>query len=153
MKEIISNGLLWDTRNIVLDSNNLIDWYAGMNASTDGHRLPTKDEWQDLAALGSTWDDERPGRWFGPDHELRENSSQSVFLPADGFCGMDGTLYKIGIYGCYWSASPYSSLAYCLYFYRGGTYPAYYTNRRYGFNIRMVQDSLQAKPQICGMKY
>jgi uncharacterized protein (TIGR02145 family) len=141
MRPIELNGLLWNAGNVIIDRAKLLKWDISMAAVTDGHRLPTKDEWQDLAALGSTWDDDRPGRWFGPDHELRENSEQSVFLPADGFRTPDGTLYNAGYDGYYWSASPYDgSNAYYLSFHRGYVGPANTNYRTFGFSVRLVRE-------------
>ncbi|MDR1884276.1 MAG: hypothetical protein LBR26_16070 [Prevotella sp.] len=142
MKKIELNGLIWDDKNLILNDKNLLNWEAAMICpKSDGWRLPTQEEWQALADLGSTWDEENQGRWFGTDSELLGDSEKSIFLPADGYRSADGTLHDAGYYGNYWSASPYNgSYAYNLTFYSGGAYPAYANHRTFGFSVRLVKD-------------
>ncbi len=43
-------------------------WDQAMAAAAelgDGWRLPTREEFKKLCELGSTWDEEMRGRWFG----------------------------------------------------------------------------------------
>ena len=64
-------GLLWDTENLAIggyekDGHHYYTWHEAMEAARSvGKRLPTWQEWKALCDLGSTWDDERKGRWFG----------------------------------------------------------------------------------------
>lgn len=67
-------GLLWDTENLAIggyekDGHHYYTWHEAMEAARSvGKRLPTWEEWEALCDLGSTWDDERKGRWFGGNH-------------------------------------------------------------------------------------
>ena len=64
-------GLLWDTENLAIggygkDGHHYYTWQEAMDAAKSvGKRLPTWQEWEALCDLGSTWDDELKGRWFG----------------------------------------------------------------------------------------
>lgn len=49
-------------------------------AQKQDKRLPTADEWKALCDLGSTWDEELRGRWFGGNHYTDHKGS--IFLPA-----------------------------------------------------------------------
>lgn len=61
-----------------------------------------------------------------------------VELPASGFRGSDsGALYYVGNYGYYWSCSPSSNTAWCLYFGNFGLVnPASGSNRSNGQAVR-----------------
>lgn len=64
-------GLLWDTENLAIggyekDGHHYYTWQEAMDAAKSvGKRLPTWQEWEALCDLGSTWDDELKGHWFG----------------------------------------------------------------------------------------
>jgi hypothetical protein len=81
-------GLLWDTEDLAIggyekDGRPYYTWREAMDAAKSvGKRLPTKAEWKALCDLGSTWDDERKGRWFGGNHN--SDHKGSLFLPAAG---------------------------------------------------------------------
>ena len=100
-------------------------------------RLPTVGEFQELNNnCDSEWTDEDgvAGRRF-----TSRINGNSIFFPASG--SYNGTsLNGRGSYGLYWSSS-YSSAtsAYDLNFYSSNVYPAYGSNRRYGFTARAVQ--------------
>ena len=74
-------GLLWDTENLAIggyakDGRRYHTWEEAMDAAWFvGKRLPTREEWEELCDLGSTWDDERKGRWFGGNHDSDHNGS------------------------------------------------------------------------------
>ena len=58
-------------------------WQEAMDAAKAvGKRLPTWQELKALCDLGSTWDDELKGRWFGGNHN--SDHKGSLFLPAAG---------------------------------------------------------------------
>ncbi|MDR1884258.1 MAG: hypothetical protein LBR26_15980 [Prevotella sp.] len=145
MKQIeLNNNPLWQEENLIIGDENLLEWDVVIDACKDNDvRLPLPNEYVDLAALGSTWDKEKKGRWFGTDHYLKDNSKGSIFLPADGFRDADGTLYYAGEFGYYWSASPYDRLnAYSLIFSRTHVSPHIkqneYTLRKQKFSVRTV---------------
>lgn len=90
-------GLLWDKDNISVggtekDGHHYFTWEEAMEAAEkQGKRLPTADEWEDLCDLGSTWDEELRGRWFGGNHYTDHKGS--IFLPARGHYDEGGCIY------------------------------------------------------------
>ena len=141
-------GLLWDTENLAIggyekDGRHYYTWQEAMNAARSvGKRLPTRYEWEELCDLGSTWDDELKGRWFGGNHD--SDHKGSLFLPAAGLrYSNSGELASTSSYGYYWSSSPYyggGNGAGYLYFYSGSVYPLDINSRAYGFSVRCVRD-------------
>lgn len=137
-------GLLWDTENLAIggyekDGHHYYTWQEAMDAAKSvGKRLPTWQEWEALCDLGSTWDDERKGRWFGGNHD--SDHKGSLFLPAAGLRGSNSGESSNGYY-C--SSSPYyggySNAGY-LYFNSGYVYPLGSNYRAYGFSVRCVQN-------------
>ena len=107
----------------------------------NGWRLPTRDEFVQLDKLGSTWDDERKGRWFGGNHHTDHEGS--LFFPASGFRNItSGDLWGVGTYGYAWSYSPTSGSTYagCLVFYSSYVDPLGNYYRAYGLAVRCVRD-------------
>lgn len=107
-------GLLWDTENLAVggyekNGHHYYTWEDAMDAAKSvGKRLPTWQEWKALCDLGSTWDDELKGRWFGGNHDTDHKGS--LFLPAAGFGYSNDLSYctkMIGTstIGYYWSSS------------------------------------------------
>ena len=141
-------GLLWDTENLTIggyekDGHHYYTWQEAIDAARSvGKRLPTREELKALCDLGSTWDDERKGRWFGGNHD--SDHKGSLFLPAAGLRNNNsGELAGASSNGYYWSSSPYyggNSYAGSLYFYSGHVYPLLNSNRAYGFSVRCVRD-------------
>lgn len=141
-------GLLWDTENLAIggyekDGRRYHTWEEAMDAAWFvGKRLPTREELKALYYLGSTWDDERKGRWFGGNHD--SDHKGSLFLPAAGLrSDNSGELASTSSNGYYWSSSPYYGgygYAGCLYFGSGGATPLNSSNRANGFSVRCVRD-------------
>lgn len=141
-------GLLWDTENLAIggykkDGHHYYTWQEAMDAAKSvGKRLPTWQEWEALCDLGSTWDDERKGRWFGGNHN--SDHKGSLFLPAAGLhYNSSGELADMSSYGYYWSSSPNyggNNSAGNLYFYSGSVYPLSRHYRTNGFSVRCVQN-------------
>ena len=108
----------------------------------DGWRLPTRGEMVDLDDLGSTWDDERKGRWFGGNHATDHEGS--LFLEAAGYRHREsGALAYVGTEGDYWSSSSgYAGSDYAgfLGFSSSHVYPLYGAHRVYGLSVRCVRD-------------
>ena len=107
-------GLLWDTENLSIggyenDGHHYYTWQDAMDAAKSvGKRLPTREEWEALCDLGSTWDDKRKGRWFGGNHD--SDHKGSLFLPAAGFGYYNDLCYctklaGTSLIGYYWSSS------------------------------------------------
>lgn len=141
-------GLLWDTENLAIgsyekDGRRYLTWEEAMDAAWSvGKRLPTQYEWRALYNLGSTWDDERKGRWFGGNHN--SDHKGSLFLPANGvhYYYSDKSV-NVGSNGYYWSSSQFSNdhnLTSGLSFGLGYVYPSCYYNGNYGFSVRCVQN-------------
>lgn len=141
-------GLLWDTENLAIggyekDGHHYYTWQEAMDAAKAvGKRLPSCQEWKALCDLGSTWDDELKGRWFGGNHN--SDHKGSLFLPAAGLRNYNsGELANTSSYGYYWSSSPNyggNNNAGYLGFYSGFVYPLDNNIRAYGFSVRCVQN-------------
>lgn len=141
-------GLLWDTENLAIggyekDGRRYYTWREAMDAAKSvGKRLPTKAELKALCDLGSTWDDERKGRWFGGNHD--SDHKGSLFLPAAGLrYANSGKLAYTSLYGYYWSSSSNyrdSNYASSFYFSSDSVYPLNGNNRANGFSVRCVQN-------------
>ena len=141
-------GLLWDTENLTIggykkNGHHYYTWEDAMDAAKSvGKRLPTRKEWKALCDLGSTWDDELKGRWFGGNHD--SDHKGSLFLPAAGLrYSNSGELASTSSYGYYWSSSPYyggDNGAGTLGFYSGYVNPLSYNGRALGFSVRCVRD-------------
>lgn len=137
-------GLLWDTENLVIDGKEYFTFDEAQEAAAKvGKRLPTLKEWEQLCALGSTWDDERKGRWFGGNHDTDHEGS--LFLPAVGGRGyLSGALYSVSEFGRYWAAVPNSAARRSyLGFSASGVYPLSSSYRAYGFCVRLVQNLIK----------
>lgn len=141
-------GLLWDTENLAIggyekDGRHYYTWQEAMDAAKSvGKRLSTWQEWEALCDLGSTWDDELKGRWFGGNHN--SDHKGSLFMPAAGLRNINsGELACTSSSGYYWSSSPYyggNNNAGYLNFYSGNVNPLNNNNRAYGFSVRCVQN-------------
>ena len=141
-------GLLWDTENLSIggyenDGHHYYTWHEAMEAARSvGKRLPTRYEWEELCDLGSTWDDELKGRWFGGNHD--SDHKGSLFLPAAGLrYSNSGELANSSSFGYYWSSSPSYGGYYGaghLYFYSGRVSPLSNGSRASGFSVRCVRD-------------
>ena len=128
-------GLLWDTENLAIggyekDGHHYYTWHEAMEAAKSvGKRLPTREEWKALCDLGSTWDDERKGRWFGGNHD--SDHKGSLFLPIAGLSSSKGLSYLTKMIGTstggyYWSSSMDDGISYYavnLYFSSGTVFP------------------------------
>lgn len=140
-------GLLWDTENLAIggyekNGHHYYTWHEAMEAARSvGKRLPTWQELKALCDLGSTWDDELKGRWFGGNHN--SDHKGSLFLPAAGLRNLSGGLVNASSYGYYWSSSPNyggNNNAGYLYFSSGDVSPLYNYIRANGFSVRCVQN-------------
>lgn len=141
-------GLLWDRDNLTIggyekDGHHYYTWHEAMEAAKSvGKRLPTQYEWEALCDLGSTWDDELKGRWFGGNHN--SDHKGSLFLPAAGLrVSNSGELAYTSSNGYYWSSSPYyggNNYAGSLYFRSGNVGPLDGIGRANGFSVRCVQN-------------
>ncbi len=142
-------GLLWDRDNLIIggyekDGHHYYTWQEAIDAARSvGKRLPTREEWVALCDLGSTWDDELKGRWFGGNHDSGHKGS--LFLPAAGWRSFYNSdkLANTNIDGLYWSSSPNyggGNSAGSLSFGSGYVYPLNSNFRAYGFSVRCVRD-------------
>ena len=145
-------GLLWDTENLTIggykkDGHHYYTWEDAMEAARSvGKRLPTREEWEALCDLGSTWDDERKGRWFGGNHD--SDHKGSLFLPAAGFgysndLGYCAKLAGTSLTGYYWSSSmddERGDYAGSLHLGSIGVSPLEINLITLGFSVRCVRD-------------
>ena len=145
-------GLLWDTENLTIggykkDGHHYYTWEDAMDAAKYvGKRLPTRKEWKALCDLGSTWDDELKGRWFGGNHDTDHKGS--LFLPAAGFgysndLGYCAKLAGTSLTGYYWSSSmddERGDYAGSLHLGSIGVSPLEINLITLGFSVRCVRD-------------
>lgn len=145
-------GLLWDTENLTIggykkDGHHYYTWEDAMDAAKSvGKRLPTRKEWKALCDLGSTWDDELKGRWFGGNHDTDHKGS--LFLPAAGFgysndLGYCAKLAGTSLTGYYWSSSMDDEIgdyAGSLHLGSIGVSPLEINLITLGFSVRCVRD-------------
>ena len=145
-------GLLWDTENLTIggykkDGHHYYTWEDAMDAAKSvGKRLPTREEWKALCDLGSTWDDELKGRWFGGNHDTDHKGS--LFLPAAGFgysndLGYCAKLAGTSLTGYYWSSSMDDEIgdyAGSLHLGSIGVSPLEINLITLGFSVRCVRD-------------
>ena len=99
-------------------------------------RMPTKAECQELFDnCDASWTDDYNGTGVAGCIFTSKINGNSVFFPAAGGC-FDSSVYCVGSYGYYWSASWYSSSdAWRLGFYSGGQH----LNNFYRCNGRTVR--------------
>lgn len=137
-------GLLWDTENLAIggyekDGRHYYTWQEAIDAARSvGKRLPSWQELKALCDLGSTWDDELKGRWFGVTIIQITRARYSCLRNYNS-----GELANTSSNGYYWSSSPYyggNSYAGYLYFSSGNVSPLNYNSRAYGFSVRCVQN-------------
>ena len=89
------------------------------------------------SSYNGTYDNANEGMNFSG----KFGSASTIWYPASGYRNdYDGSPFDVGNYGYYWSASPYSHLAYYLYFNnRGYVDPSYYGSRAVGQSVRCLQ--------------
>ena len=153
-------GLLWDTENLAIggyekDGRHYYTWEDAMDAAKSvGKRLPTREELKALCDLGSTWDDELKGRWFGGNHDTDHKGS--LFLPAAGFgysndLGYCAKLAGTSLTGYYWSSSmddERGDYAGSLHLGSIGVSPLEINLITLGFSVRCVRDKWQLHPPV-----
>ena len=140
------------------------DWYYTGSSSTDntrwaessrpksiydpcpsGWRVPDGDDdgvWSKALGSSSRFDYTYNSTNKGMNFSGNFGSAFTIWYPASGyrFSG-DGSLYSVGDYGIYWSASPDSYYAYYLSFFNDGrVFPSYGYNRASGFSVRCLQE-------------
>ncbi len=78
--------------------------------------------------------------WNGSGYKVTGPNGNSIVLPASGSPLCDGSVYRVGSPGYYWSSTPNDSdYAWYLDFTSGGVY-VYNTSRCVGQSVRLVQD-------------
>ena len=98
-----------------------------------GKSLPTKEQLEELQN-NCQW------TWTGGGYKVVGPNGQSIYLPAAGYRGCDGSVDGVGSGGYYWSSTPNDSeYAWYLNFGSGDVGMGFY-RRCYGFAVRLVQD-------------
>ena len=97
-----------------------------------GKNLPTKEQWMELVNE-CTW------TWSGMGYKVTGSNGKSITLPAAGYRITGGYMYGVGLYGYYWSSTPYDSeLAWFLVF-QGGEVRMTENGRSNGQSVRLVK--------------
>ena len=101
-------------------------------------RMPTKAECQELIDnCDVVWTDDYGGTGVKGSFFTSRVNGNSVFFPAAGYC-LNSSVYEVGSYGDYWSASWLSSVdAWCLFF-SSRTQYVDLKFRYYGYSVRGV---------------
>lgn len=137
-------GLLWAKHNLIVEDRQYFNFdEAQLGASAIGARCPTTDEFQALINLGSTWDTELKGRWFGEDNTLKSESVNSIFLPAMGRKSGTGSATNVGTLGYYWSGTADATddrYGFEAHFNASGVSNGNMYARSYGLSVRCVKD-------------
>ena len=88
------------------------------------------------SSYNRSYDSTNKGMNFSGDFGI----ASTIWYPASGYrADSDGALLNVGSHGRYWSVSPDSFCAYCLYFSSSGKVAAYYYDRASGFSVRCFQ--------------
>ena len=97
--------------------------------------------WSKALGSSSTFDHSYNSTNEGMNFSGKFGSVSNIWYPASGCrSSYDGSLYDVGDYGSYWSASPYNDYAYRLYFdYDGYVYPSGDYGRANGLSVRCLQ--------------
>ena len=103
---VILNGLKWSVKNLKIGEQAHFTYQQAINIlNGSGGRLPTKNEFEELANLFNLWDDTRFGTWFAEKSEDLK-SDKSLFLSADGFEDYPSKdIRYFDKYGYYWGFS------------------------------------------------
>ncbi|GHU78539.1 hypothetical protein FACS1894145_0700 [Bacteroidia bacterium] len=125
-------------------------WYSFRNANDPcptGWQLPTQSDFATIisdnafarqtpsSATANTWS------WTTNGYQIRPDSSTTtLFLPAAGVRGNNGTLYYVGLDGDYWSSTASASGVFLLDFNSGVLAPGSAHHRASGRSIRCVQN-------------
>lgn len=148
---------------IIYNSNNN-DWYYTGSSSTDNSRWTTSDKtksiydpcpagwrvpdgggngiWSKALGSSSSFTQSYNSSNEGMNFSDKFGPASTIWYPASGYrLSSDGSLSLVGNDGYYWSASPYSNIAYGLGFNYGGyVSPSYGDFRASGLSVRCLQE-------------
>ena len=123
----LSSGTLWKDKN----ENGFFTYDEAV--SRFGSKLPSKEKFEELKS-------ECKWEWNGSGYKVTGPNGNSIVLPASGFRNSDGSAYRVGSHGSYWSSTPKDSDdAWDLGFGSGGVY-VFSNSRCGGRSVRLVQD-------------
>lgn len=103
--------LYWCAENLKDEKGNIyFTWPEAMReADRQGLRLPIAADFEGLMYNGKYFDNFSDGWWLGKDCELKEDSTQSIFLPMSGTLSYEDTK-DVGHRGYYWTNTKFGSL-------------------------------------------
>jgi len=146
---------VYDNDLAYLDSyGRLYNWYAVDNSSDryicpEGWRVPTRDEYAVLntflggqSVAGGKMKERGTDHWQSP-NSVSDNLSSSGFnARGSGYRLTTGSYSSIKRYSYIWSVTPNGSNAYYRRLkYNTTSYPEYNANKKYGFNVRCLEDN------------
>ena len=133
------NGITWATSNVGAtnpeDYGNLYTWDEAQNACPAGWVLPTIEAFMKLAETNSEWItiNGKNGHKFG-------SGNDTLFLPATGMHGTNGSVSSVGSYGLYWGyLAPRPSYMYFLILDSNGVSPAELNTLFFKMSVRCVK--------------
>ena len=101
-------------------------------------RMPTKEEFQELRSkCNGVWTDDYNGTGVAGKVFTSKVNGNSVFFPAAGMCN-SSSVDLVGSFGCYWSASLYSSSDALAFSFYSGDQVLAYLDGYYGLLVRGV---------------
>ena len=123
----LPSGTLWKSK------NEKGKYYTYDEAvSKFGDKLPTREQIAELQAF-CTW------TWNGKGCVVKGDNGNSIVLPVAGFRYCPGDVIGVGVYGGFWSSSPFDSdNAWGLGFGSSEVTMEYYS-RYYGLSVRLVR--------------
>ena len=103
-----------------------------------GDKLPTYEQFEELYSE-CTWTSIDNGSIYITGYKVTGSNGNSITLPAAGERSRYGAVGRVGVYGYYWSSTPYDSdCAWFIYFYKPGVY-VNYDYRSNGYSVRLVK--------------
>ena len=120
----------WSTVNTGITADRPVGWYyrwpdAVAIKTTDGSRMGTKAEWDELREYCTwKWTEQNGIDGYLVTSKIKGYTDRSIFLPAAGWL-QDGKLMQVGTYASYWCSTP-------------GVQPD--NSAAYGFNFKLGAD-------------
>ena len=136
---------LWSMENSTTGWNDNAVIKTIYDPSPAGFKLPASNAFTGFTKTGNNTgtqsDFNVSGDWDNG-WNFKGTGTNTVYFPASGYRNYDdGSLYNVGLYGCYWSAVPFYTLNGCyLNFSQWTVRPQSLNSRSYGFSVRPVSE-------------
>jgi len=133
------NGFIWATSNVGAtnpeDYGSFYTWEEAQNACPAGWILPTFAALERLANTNSEWTTVN-----GKNGQRIGSGDNTLFLPATGMHGTDGSVTHVGSHGLYWgNRSTKISYMWFLYIDNDGVGPVEFNTQLFKMSVRCVK--------------